>query len=387
MPWKETGPVSERLRFISLVENSNDSFSEVCREFGISRKTGYKWLRRYDEEGPAALEDRPPIAQRIRHKIPKDLVAKILDIRKEHPTWGPRKIRATIGEHTFWRVPASSTIGSILKQYGLIETARRRWRVPCSPTSLEPADEANDTWCIDFKGHFKMKCGLRCHPLTVSDEHTRYLLKCESLVRPDEQHVRPHLERAFREFGLPHRIRSDNGPPFSTRTLAGLSELAVWWIRLGIKPERIAPGHPEQNGRHERMHRTLKEDVPPEADSIAQQLAFDRFRYVYNEQRPHEALDLRPPAKVYRASPRTMPVRVPEIEYPSAMKVRKVDVHGYLSFGGKKHVLISKVLSRQRVGLDQIDDDSWMLYLGTIPLARIETKEDSVVVRSLQIDS
>jgi transposase InsO family protein len=284
--------VSERLKFIALVLSGEVSVAEACRRHGISRKTGYKWLARYELEGPAALEDRAPIAQAIRHKMPKDLVGRILDVRKQHPTWGPRKIRAAIGEHTFWRVPAASSIGHVLKQYGLVSASRRR-RVPhATPTNLEPTAKPNDTWCADFKGHFPMGCGTRCYPLTVTDHESRYLLKCEAITKPDEPNTRPHFERAFHEFGLPERIRSDNGPPFSTRTLGGLSELAVWWIKLGVMPERIQPGHPEQNGRHERMHRTLKQEVKPAANVEAQQLALDRFRAVYNEVRPHEALDL-----------------------------------------------------------------------------------------------
>jgi transposase InsO family protein len=386
VPWKETCAVSERLRFIALVASSGESFSEVCRQFGISRKTGYKWLSRYDLEGPGALEDRPPVAIHIRHKMPKEIVSRIIELRKEHPTWGPRKIRAVIAQHQFWRVPAASSIGAVLKQYGLVSAGQRfRKRSTAVATALKDTTAANDTWCVDFKGHFRMRNGDRCYPLTLSDHQTRYLLKCEALSKAGESQVRPHFERAFRDFGLPERIRSDNGPPFSTRTIGGLSVLAVWWIKLGITPERIEPGHPEQNGRHERMHRTLGADVPPQDDLPAQQLAFDRFRSVYNELRPHEALELRRPAEVYRPSRRSMPPKLEDVEYPSGMLVRRLDRDGSLAFGGVRHITISSVVARELVALKEIENETWILYFGPLALARIEkTKGRPLVFQPLR---
>jgi transposase InsO family protein len=372
--------VDERLRFIAQVKTCNDSFSELCRQFGISRKTGYKWLERYEQEGPSALEDRAPIARRIRHKLPRDLVANILGVRKDHPSWGPRKIRAWLIEQRAERIPAASSIGELLKQYGLVTEARRSPRRPRAPIELKPTNQPNDTWCVDFKGHFATKNGRRCHPLTISDHHTRYLLKCEALRHPDERHVRPHFERAFYEFGLPDRIRSDNGPPFATVGLGGLSKLSVWWIKLGIGIERIAPGHPEQNGRHERIHRTMKADVPPQLDLGEQQLAFDRFRYTYNEVRPHEALGMKPPAKYYRPSRRRLPAKLEPLEYPG-MEVRKVDRDGRIRFQGSERILVSSVLSLENVGIDRIDDDRWAVYFGPVLLACLDVRGREIEVR------
>lgn len=379
MPWKRTCPVDERLQFIALVQSSEESFSELCRRAGISRKTGYKLLRRYEREGAAAFMDRPPVALHIRHKLPRELIARIITVRKEHPTWGPRKIRAWLREHHFWRVPATSSIGSVLKQYGLVRL-RHRPRLPmaASGSSIEPTQEPNDTWCIDFKGHFAMQNGKRCHPLTISDHESRYLLICEALSRPTELEARPHLERAFYEFGLPKRIRSDNGVPFATQSLGGLSMLSAWWIRLGILPERIEPGHPEQNGRHERFHRTLGADVPPQENLLEQQLAYDRNRTIYNEVRPHEALDMKPPARVYRPSRRRMPALLPELEYPPTMKVRKVDKDGRLRFAGSTHVFVSKVLANEAVGLEPAGEDSWRLHFGPLPLVLIVARQKSI---------
>jgi transposase InsO family protein len=378
--------VSERLRFIALVASSGESFSELCRQFGVSRKTGYKWMHRYELGGAEALADQPPVALHIRHKMPAEIVAHIIELRKEHPTWGPRKIRAVIAQHHFWRVPAASSIGAILKQYGLVSAAQRfRKRSTAVATALKETIAANDTWCVDFKGHFRVGNGDRCHPLTLSDHQTRYLLKCEALTKPNEQQVRPHFERAFRDFGLPERIRSDNGPPFSTRALGGLSALAVWWIKLGITPERIEPGHPEQNGRHERMHRTLGADVAPQKDLTAQQLAFDRFRSVYNELRPHAALELRPPAQLYRPSRRAMPSKLEDVEYPTGMLVRRLDKNGSLAFGGVRHITISAVVARELVALKEIENEVWIVYFGPLALARIEkTKGRPLVFHPLK---
>lgn len=369
MPWKEIRPVDERIRFIAAVrEDPRGNFAELCRRFGIHRSKGYKWLQRYNEHGPAGLEDREPVARRCPHATPNEVVDRIVALRKEYPHDGPRKLRVRLLEREpELVVPAASTIGEILDRYGLIRPRRVRLRVPPHPSPLEPCAQPNDVWCVDFKGHFAVGDGTRCHPLTISDGASRYLIKCEALVEPKDAPVRRHFELAFREFGLPERIRSDNGPPFATKAIGGLSRLSVWWIQLGILPERIEPGHPEQNGRHERMHRTLKEHVasPPCATIADQQRAFDRFRHDYNEHRPHEALGQTPPTRHYEPSWRPMPAQSREPSYGSDMLVRRTSNTGYTSWDG--HPLkIGSVLASQPVGLKQVDDDEWELFYGPL---------------------
>ena len=252
--------MDERIRLIALWNEGKMSVSELGRAFGISRKTVYKWVARYAEHGAAGLEDRTTVAHHHPHATAEALVSALVELRKERPTWGPKKLRARLAE-LGTSPPAASTIGELLKKHGLIRPRRRRVYPPRMPSQLAQTTQPNDTWCVDFKGHFALGDKSRCHPLTITDQVSRYLLKCESVERPDTAHAKVHFERAFREYGLPLRIRSDNGPPFATAGIGGLSELSVWWIKLGIQPERIEPGHPEQNGRHERMHRTLGEET------------------------------------------------------------------------------------------------------------------------------
>ena len=279
--------MDERMRFIVAVnEDPKGNFRRLCDSFGISRAKGYKWVQRYREQGPGGLEDRKPIARSCPHRTPEAMVDRVVALRKDHPFDGPEKLRARLEAlgNQGWKPPAASTIGEILYRHGLIRPRRARLRVPANPNPLGPCEEPNDVWCVDFKGHFACGDGRRCHPLTVSDGASRYLIKCEALDEPKHEPVQMHFERAFREFGLPTRIRSDNGAPFATKAIGGLSKLSVWWVKLGILPERIEPGKPQQNGRHERMHRTLKEQTasPPHASMADQQRAFDRFRHDYN---------------------------------------------------------------------------------------------------------
>lgn len=375
MPWKETRAVDERIRFIVAVNESDESFSELCRQFGISRKTGYKWCQRYEEFGPAGLEDRPPVPRSCPHATPDETLDLILALRKAHPTWGPKKIRGHLVTLEHKAVPAASTIGELLKKHGLIRPRRKRVHPPMTPSTIEVPERPNDTWCVDFKGHFALGDGSRCHPLTLTDEVSRYLLKCEGLAKPNEALAKPHFDRAFREFGLPRRIRSDNGAPFATAGIGGLSKLSVHWIKLGIHPERIEPGKPHQNGRHERMHRTLKEEAiqPPALTLSEQQRRFDRFRHVFNDVRPHEALGQKPPASVYTTSPRTMPHQPSSPEYPDTMEVRRLSSNGQLRFGGSQ-ALVTRLLASEPVGLLPIEEDVWELYYGPVLLAEVTVK-------------
>lgn len=382
MPWKDTRPMDERLRFITLVNESDDSFADICRQLGISRKTGYKWVSRYESQGLEGLLDRSSAPRTTPHATPQEVVIAALELRKEHSTWGPKKLREVLlRSQRYDTVPAASTLGELLRKHGLIRPRRRRVVPPMEPTTLAPVAMPNDTWAADFKGHFALGDKTRCHPLTITDEATRYLLKCEGLTRPDGVGVRQHFERAFREYGLPRRIRTDNGPPFATAGAGGLSELSVWWLKLGVTPERIDPGHPEQNGRHERMHRTLKADAtkPPAGSLAAQQLAFDRFRRTYNDERPHEGLEMKTPASRYTPSRRTLPDKLSSPEYPDTMKVRKLDCHGALRFAGQKSkTVVTKVLANEPVGLEQVAEERWRMFYGPVAVAEVSFLDKEV---------
>jgi transposase InsO family protein len=371
MPWKEICVVDQRVRFIAAVmEDPKCNFRRLCERFGISRAKGYKWLARYNELGPAGLEDKKPVALACPHKTPDAAVDRVLELRKKYPFDGPKKLRAMLleqgGEIV---VPAASTIGDILSRHGLLRPRRARLRVPPSTNPLEHASQPNDVWCTDFKGHFALGDGMRCHPLTITDAATRYLVKCEGLMKPRFVEVKEQFELAFREFGVPYGIRSDNGPPFASKAIGGLSELSVWWIQLGIVPERIEPGQPQQNGRHERFHRTLKEQTanPPLAAMADQQRAFDRFRADYNDRRPHEALGQTPPAKHYEPSSRPMPDRPRPPEYGDQDSVRWVGNAGMFSWRGTS-LYVAELLASQPVGIRQIAEDEWELRYGPILL-------------------
>ncbi len=371
MPWKETRVVDERIRFIAAVqEDPRGNFSRLCERFGISRAKGYKWLRRYEERGPEGLRDRKPVPGSCPHRTAEEVEDRVVQLRKQYPEYGPKKLRSMLMEQSpKLAVPASSTIGDILDRYGLIRPRRFRLRVPPSNSPLAHAQEPNDVWCVDFKGHFPLGDRTRCHPLTITDAASRYLIKCESVGKPDETHCRPHFERAFREFGLPRRIRSDNGAPFASKALGGLSRLSVWWLQLGIEPERIEPGKPEQNGRHERFHLTLKKHTasPPQHNAADQQRAFDRFRHEYNDVRPHEALSQTPPARHYEPSRRAMPDQPRAPQYDPDMAVRWVGAKGMVSFKGTL-LYVGELLAEQPVGLRQIDADEWELHYGSVLL-------------------
>jgi len=366
--------MDEKIRFIAAVqEDPRGNFTQQCARFGISRAKGYKWLQRYREHGPEGLRDRKPVPGSCPHKTPDAVEDRILLLRKKYPHYGPKKLRPMLMEMApELPIPAASTIGDILDRYGLIRPRRVRLRVPPNSSPLAHAQQANDVWCVDFKGDFALDDGTRCYPLTITDAASRYLIKCESVLRPDETHCRPHFERAFQEFGLPNRIRSDNGPPFASKALGGLSRLSVWWLQLGIEPERIEPGKPQQNGRHERFHLTLKQHTasPPRSNATDQQRAFDRFRHEYNDVRPHEALSQTPPARHYEPSLRPMPDQPQAPHYDPDVTVRWVTAKGMMSFKGTL-LYVGEVLGRQPVGLRQIDTDEWELLYGPVLLGHL----------------
>ena len=382
MPWQKACPMTERMKFVAAWSESEQSFSQVCREFGISRKTGYKWLDRFEQGGPSALEDRAPVALRHPSQTPANVVDRVVAVRKAHPFWGPKKLRAWLVEkepQSSW--PAASTIGELLKQNGLIRPRRRRLRVPLNPNPLDPCAGPNDVWCADYKGHFLLGDGSRCHPLTITDAHSRYLLKCEGMASEKEDLARACFELAFREFGLPKKIRSDNGQPFASVGLGGLSPLSVWWIKLNIEPERIDPGKPQQNGQHERMHRTLKEQLKPVAGSLQeQQRAFDRFRREFNDERPHEALGMKTPKSRYALSMRPFPSRLSSPEYASGMQTRRVQEKGHIQWSGHRVVLAS-FLGGEPVGLREVSEGLWDLFYGPVFLGQIDATADRPLLK------
>ncbi len=299
MPWTETAPMKERMRFVTDWERDLYSMVELCERYEVSRKTGYKWVDRYEREGPDGLREQSRAPHHCPHRSAADVAAAICAGRRQHPSWGPEKILHWLKRrHPELEMPATSTAGDLLARRGLVKKRRRRRHythpgvVP--PTTAEP----HDLWTADFKGHFRTRDGIYCYPLTVADQHTRSLLGCQGLLSTKGQGVRPIFDRLFREYGLPRAIRTDNGAPFATTGIHGLSQLNVWWIRLGLQHQRILPASPQQNGAHERMHRTLKAATarPPERHLTAQQRAFNRFRVLYNEERPHQFLAGRTPA-------------------------------------------------------------------------------------------
>jgi putative transposase len=367
MPWKETRVSDHRMEFIVEYRDEEESMAELCRKFEISRKTGYKWLGRWRTEGPRGLEDRSRAPKTHPNQVRPDRVERILQLRDRY-RWGPKKILALLereGSGIDW--PAISTIEDILRDHGRVVPRKKRRRVPPQTRPLAHAVGPNAVWCVDFKGEFLTGDGAWCYPLTISDACTRYLLRCQGLKQTGHDQVRPILQWAFRQYGLPQAIRSDNGPPFASRAVAGLSRLSVWWIKLGIAPDRIQPGHPEQNGRHERMHLTLQLETasPPARTFRKQQWRFHAFREQFNHVRPHEALNMDTPASRYVPSPRAYPARDPEIAYPGEWTVRRVQKRGEFYWRGEA-VPLSEVLAGEPVGLEPVDGRYWRVYFGPV---------------------
>lgn len=366
-----------RTRFVADALNGRfKSHAELCRHYSISRKTGYKWLDRYKEQKWPGLLDRSHRTLNCPHQTDERIVDALLDLRRKHPTWGAKKLLTVLERHhSSWELPARSTAHDLLRRHGLIKRKRRRRRFGHPGSTLISADNPNAVWTADFKGQFKMMNGVYCYPLTIMDSFSRFVLRCHGLYSTCESDARRIFRRAFQEYGLPERIRTDNGTPFASYSLARLSRLAVWWIRLGIRRELIEPGKPQQNGAHERMHRTLKAETtrPPEHSLRPQQRRFDAFCDTYNFERPHEALDQNVPAALYEASPRPYPSRLPAVYYPAHFEVRKVASNGGIRWKNR-FLNITTVLMDQYIGLEEIDDGLWTVYYSTIELGRLNER-------------
>ena len=379
MGWTETCAVEERMRFVVMVQKHEESFASICRRFGVSRRIGYKWLARFEEEGVAGLLDHSRAPLHHPQTIAERIAERCLEVRRAHPTWGPVKVRAYLERRapaTDW--PAASTLGELFEREGLTVKRKLRRRSPPSSAPFAHCEAANDVWCIDFKGWFLTGDGKRCEPLTLTDAHSRYLLRCQALERNDTEHVWPVLDAAFREFGLPHYLRSDNGSPFASRGAGGLSSLSVKLIKAGVTPERIAPGKPQQNGRHERMHLTLLQEVAdPPARSMREQLKRLRdFQRFYNEERPHQALDNTTPAERYQVSPRRFDGILRSPDYGD-QDVRWVRHNGEIKLDGR-FVYINAALVGEPVGLAETEDGCRTVSYGPIMLGTIAYRTDEL---------
>jgi transposase InsO family protein len=379
MPWKECSVMDERVRFVAQLLDG-EAMSDVCRQFGISRKTGYKIFNRYKEQGLEALNDRSRRPVRYANQLPDQIESLIVTCKRDKPHWGARKIRELLVRRLAQdvRVPAKSTIHAVLHRHGLVKVPGRP-RHRASGTPLSAGSTPNELWCADFKGEFKLGNGQYCYPLTVTDHASRFLLLCEALESTREDPAITAFEQLFRDRGLPQAIRSDNGVPFaSPNGLFNLSKLSVWWLRLGIQIERIQPGCPQQNGRHERMHLTLKKEAtrPPGMNSLQQQARFDAFVQEFNTERPHEALDMRTPAQVYPASLRAYG-GLPELSYPLHDRDILVTACGRICMHRKK-INISSVLAGQKLGIKEVDEGIWLVSFMHYDLGYIDLEQKTL---------
>jgi putative transposase len=371
--------LDEKKNFIHEWEQREVSLAELCRRYEISRQTGYKWIERYEEGGAQNLEEHSRAPLHHPQAMLPEVENQILGLRTQHPSWGPRKLRAFLEREApeiVW--PATSSMGDLLRREGLAHPRRKRKRTPPYTQPLAHAKAPNQVWCADFKGWFKTQDGVRCDPLTITDAYSRYLLRCCVVAKTDGQHAWAVFEALFREFGLPEAIRTDNGAPFASRAPAGLSQLSMKWLRLGIRHERIEPGKPQQNGRHERMHQTLKRETacPPEKNLRRQQLAFLRFQQEYNEQRPHEALGYATPASQYVGSERLYPAKMPGLVYPNGAPLRRVSHQGSVRFKGQR-MFVSALLAKEVIGLVEMEDREGCLevYYGPLVIGHLDTRK------------
>lgn len=381
MPWKVEKPMDQKMQIITFWKEKLYTVTELSEKYGISRKTVYKFINRYLNEGLAGLEERSRSPLFNASKKPDGIRKMILEEKIKHITWGPKKIVARLRYlHPNESWPAPSTAGEWLADHGLVNVRKKRKRVPPYTQPFIGCTKPNDSWSIDYKGQFKTKNKRYCYPFTITDNSSRFLLACDAFLGPRYNETKKTMERVFREHGLPKAIRSDNGTPFASKAIGGLSKLSIWLIKLGITPERIDPGAPQQNGRHERMHRTLKDYIKNniEFNCEQQQLIFNKFQHEYNFERPHESLDLKPPAFFHENSYREYPEKLPEVNYDLDVKVRKVKHNGDIKFKGTRFYL-SELLSKESVGLKEIDNDIWEIFYGFHSIGAIDLRKLKVI--------
>ena len=380
MPWRTTGVLEERLKFLAAYLAGQDSVAELARQFGVSRKTAHKFVTRYAAHGLEGLVDRTRAPHTHRGAIAPAVVTLILDGRRTHPRWGARKLLPYLARrYPGLALPSASTTSRLLHRHGLAaHRVRRRGSGPSAAPA--PSTAPNDVWCADFKGWFRAGNGDRCEPLTITDHMSRFAFACELIDRPAVRDVRPVFERVFRQYGLPRALRTDNGLPFASLGLGGLTRLSAWWVRLGIRPDRIAPGKPQQNGRHERFHLTLQEAVaePPQPTRVAQQRACRDFLHEYNYERPHESLGQRPPADLYTPSPRPYPTRLEPLAYPADWESRAIKPDGHMNWRGKL-IYVCGSLVHERIGLRPTADGEWLVYFGPLELAMLAERTRKLI--------
>jgi transposase InsO family protein len=380
MPWKETRVMDQKIQMISNWLSGEYSITELSRIHEVSRKTLYKWIERYEANQDTGLQERARRPLVMPRATPAELVAEILASKSQHEHWGSRKLLAWLRSHRpEERWPAASTTSEILKRHGMVHARHKRHHTPPYSEPFLKSNQPNEVWCADFKGQFRLGTGGLCYPLTLTDSYSRFLLGCWGLEHPAYLPTRVYFEQAFREYRLPSAIRTDNGVPFASVGLGGLSSLAVWFIKLGIRPERIEKGHPEQNGRHERMHRTLKAEAisPPRKSMNEQQRAFNRFRSVFNNDRPHEALGQKTPASIYRSSVREYPSQLPEVEYPGNFSVRQVKHSGCFKWQNQE-LYLSGTLGGELIGLKEIDNGLQKIYFSFYPVGILDERTSRI---------
>jgi putative transposase len=377
MAWNRVNVETQRKLFIILYFEENISIAELCRQFNISRPTGYKWIDRYNQMGVEGLIDKSKAPLVQAKETPKNLVNEILKVKFQYSNWGPKKIKGFLESKMAgppW--PSKTTIGNIFRRNGLIVPRKLRRRYAEKTDPLSHCNQSNDIWCIDFKGWFMTRDKKKCEPFTVTDAYSRYLFSCVQLNENNADHVWAIFDMLFREYGLPKYVRSDNGPPFASRGVGRLTSLSVRLIKAGVTPEWIEPGKPQQNGRHERMHLTLKQEgvLPHELTLAEQQVKFNEFIEYYNFIRPHEALDQKCPGEVYKPSPRQWSGRLRSPEYPDGYEVRKVRICGKMSWSGKD-IFIGNALAGEPVGIKENHNGELMVYYGPLPLGKIKGQQ------------
>jgi transposase InsO family protein len=381
MCWKKTNEKDEKLMFICDWLKDEFDFSFLCKRYGISRPTGYSLINRYKEEKEGAFQEKSRAPHKIPHKTKFEIEAELIRLKHRYPNWGPSKVKDYLTvEKIPGEWPAASTIGEIYKRHGLVKSRRRRKKVPAHSEPLKHCTAPNEVWSADFKGHFILSNGKYCYPLTITDNYSRFIFACDGFESPNHENSIRTFERIFAEYGLPEAIRTDNGQPFCGLGIGGLTKLSIWFLKLGIMPERIDFGSPQQNGRHERMHRTLKESAisPGKNNLIEQQKIFDNFIKEFNTERPHQALNSKRPHEVHVKSIRALPSRMHEVCYPDGFIVRKVKMNGEVQFEGKKYY-VSELLHKEQIGLERIDDNRAIVYFSKLKLGILDTKLDKII--------